>query len=290
MPLFSQLWSISTKGLSQNPLDGKSIDRRCAALVATQASPTDLILERTVRFIQLDEQLTKGFGEPYDQDRARAYGFLLEGRGRGFRTDLNRLVELAADFDFADRQSTVQLHSQYLLARLYEPAIAVAGHPEGLVGPSMYRSLCLRNAFDAIKTFFQAFQSSPAEQILRRSLLTADQVGFVTLLAARLLRIDTPDWDVEHARETFHLSSVIDKVVEKITEAEALRTSAVKVSWGEPASQDKDERSALLHVARKMRRLKEWFETRSSGTELLDHTDGRGEETRKKTGFEGGPY
>ncbi|KAM5376864.1 hypothetical protein ACJZ2D_005351 [Fusarium nematophilum] len=266
--LYCILSVTSTKQSRRNPLDGPYIDICCKTVAAAQSTKLDLILDRFVRLMQMNEQLSRGFGEPHERTLSRPYAFLLEGNGRRFRTELDRIAEAAAHPDVADRRQVFNLYHHYLIARLYEPAVVVADHPGEGVSPSMYRSLCLRNALAAVQSFFDLVLSSPGEGFLRRSIITVDQAAFVMVLSARLLLIDAPDWDVQLARQTLDLSTILDRILERMDEMQALRVRAIETfacEAGDDGLLGESGGGNVAELAQKTRWLKGWFEARLQG-------------------------
>lgn len=281
--------STSFQALRRNPLGGPYVDLSRDALSDMSTSRTDLLLDRIVRMAQMGEKLSQGFGEPHDRDQARSYAFLLEGSGRRFRTELDRLTENTAHPDLAENRPLFELYHQYLIVRLYQPAVTVADRPEEGVPPSMYRSLCLRNCFGAAKEFLDTLLAQPIDAFSHRSILTTDQATFVLLMAARLLLIDAPDWDVTLARRTLDLRTILNQIIARITETEALRTKAVEEFASETGElltgEERKVESRLAEVARKTRWLREWFEARLQGQSMQEQwplgVDGMGVTTRE---------
>ncbi|KAF4973384.1 hypothetical protein FZEAL_9342 [Fusarium zealandicum] len=260
---------ISTKHARRNPLDTPHIDTCCKAIAEAQDRPSELILDHIVRLTQMNEKLSKGFGEPHERTISGPYAFLLEGNGRRFRTELDRLAEESAHPDLAKDRVTFDLYHQYLLVRLYEPAVVVAEHPDEGVAPFIYLSLCLRNSLDAMKSFFDLLLSSSIEATLRYSITTSDHAVFVMVMAARLLLITTPDWDAQSARQTVDLSAMLDRFLDRIDHAEALRKRSIHAFTAVETTgsllEEEDGKSSLSDLAQKTRSLKVWFEARLQG-------------------------
>lgn len=221
--------------------------------------------------IQMSEKLSRAFGESHERTHARPYAFLLEGSGRGFRTELNRIIETAMHPDLEAHKSFFHLWLNYLFVRVYEPATRVKEHEAEGVGPSMYRSLCLRNCLAAAKEYFEILLSEPATEVLYLTLLTSEQTAFVMLLTARLLLIDAPDWDASLARLTLDLIPILDKILERTQEADAARRQAVENFAKETGVMFTEEEmqveSHLAETARKTKWLKESFQARLDGRE-----------------------
>ncbi|KAI5462689.1 hypothetical protein BGZ63DRAFT_453827 [Mariannaea sp. PMI_226] len=254
-----------------NPIDSLYPEMcRVALSEASPSSPPDLFLDRLVRMVQMGEKLSLGFGEPHERDQSRSYVFLLEGRGRRFRTELNRLIEFTAHPELAERQPLFRRYLQYIIVRLYEPAVTVIDRPEDGVPPSRYRCLCLRNCLDAVQEFLELVTSAPPDDFfLHQTIITAHQASFVMAMGARLLLIDAPDWDISIARQRLDLRSYLDKVLACVNEAEELRSKAVKAFAEETAlhitDEEREAEGNLAETARKIRWLREWFEARLQG-------------------------
>jgi hypothetical protein len=222
-----------------------------------------------VQLVQMGEKLSRGFGEPHERDQSRSYAFLLEGSGRRFRTELNRLTEFTAHPELAEHESLFQLYLQYLIVRLYEPAVTVADRPEDGVPPSRYRALCLHNCLGAVQTFLKLLVAQPVDALLYKSIITSDQASFVMFIGARLLLIDVPDWDAALARQQFDLRLFLDEILARVSEAEVLRARAVEEFAMETDISMRDEErqaeSRLTEIAKKTKWLREWFEARLHG-------------------------
>ncbi|KAJ3529961.1 hypothetical protein NM208_g9531 [Fusarium decemcellulare] len=268
--LYCTLSVISTKQSRRNPLETPYVDMCRKDIATAQHGASDLILEHLVRLTQMNEKLSKGFGDPHERTLSRPYAFLLEGNGRSFRTELDRLAEVVASYtELSDHRKMFELYHQYLLVRLYEPAVIVADHPDEGVAPFVYLSMCLHNCLNAMQTFFDLLLSTSAEAILRRSILTADQAAFVMVLAARLLLINTPGWDVESARQKLNLSAVLDQILARIEEAATLHSRKTNVFTTKTNNavpqEEKTDDSHLAGLTHKTRSLRDWFEARLQG-------------------------
>ncbi|KAH6899772.1 hypothetical protein B0T10DRAFT_5247 [Thelonectria olida] len=252
-----------------NPLEGPYPEICRARLSTASSSPADLLIDRLVQLIQMGEKLSRGFGEPHERDQSRSYAFLLEGSGRRFRTELNCLAEFTAHPDLAEHDSLFQLYLQYLIVRLYEPAVTVADRPEDGVPPSRYRALCLHNCLGAVQTFLELVVAQPSDALLYRSIITSEQASFVMFIGARLLLIDAPDWNASLARQQFDLRLFLDKILAHVSGAEALRARAVEEFAMETGISMRDDgrqaESKLAAMAKTTTQLREWFEARLHG-------------------------
>lgn len=219
----------------------------------------------------MSEKLSRAFGESHERGRAKPYAFLLEGSGRGFRTELNRIIETAMHPDLEPHRNFFHLWQNYLLVRLYEPATRVKELEEEGIGPSMYRSLCLRNCLTAAKEYFEILLSESSTTVLYRTLLTSEQSAFVMLMTARLLLIDAPDWDVSVARLTLDFIPILDQVLIQLQEADAARNQAMRAFSKDTGvvftEEEMQTESFLAETARKTRWLREGFQARLEGRE-----------------------
>ncbi|KAF7550549.1 hypothetical protein G7Z17_g5647 [Cylindrodendrum hubeiense] len=272
---FCTLSITSFQASRRDPLSGPYVDVSRDALSDMSTSRTDLLLNGIVHIVQMSDKLSKGFGEPHERDQARSYAFLLEGSGRRFRTQLDRLAENTAHPDIAEHRSFFELYHQYLIVRLYEPAVTVAERPEEGVPPSMYRSLCLRNCLGAAQEFLELLLAQPIDTYLRHSIINTGQAAFVMFMTARLLLIDTPDWDVALARQTLDLRTTLDQIFAHVTEAEELRVRTMEEFAVETGYVVTDEErksgSRLVEMAQKTRWLREWFDARLQGRPMQEH-------------------
>ncbi|KAF5575207.1 hypothetical protein FPCIR_13257 [Fusarium pseudocircinatum] len=207
--LYCVLSIISTRQSRRNPLDIPSMETYLKIVSQAQATPSDHSIEYVVRFVQMGERLSRSFGEPHERTLLSPYAVLLEGTGSRFRNDLSRLAESVPNGNAETYGHTFELYRLYLLVRLFEPAIIVACHPdEG--------------------SFFDILLGSPVDLLLRRSILTHDQVLYVMLQAAKLLLVEIPDWDIQSIRQTLDLTNILDQMVSCYEEATRLRRVAVK--------------------------------------------------------------
>lgn len=273
--------SISTRQSRRNPLDTPYIETCLKNIGQSQAETSDFIAAHIVRLVRMSERLSEGFGEPHKRTLSRPYAFLLEGTGRHFHTDLNRLAASAIYPSLASHSQTFELHRLYLMVRMYEPAIVVACHPDEGVLQFVFLLICLRNCLDAMRSFFDLFLELPVDLVLRYSIITLDHVIFVMLQAIRLLLVEIPDWDIQSAREKLDLGAVLNQIVARYEEADVLREEAVRrFGNSTQTEQDSDEMSSLSKLAREIRWLKHWFEARTQGQRTGDALPielGRGE-------------
>ncbi|KID85895.1 hypothetical protein MGU_07004 [Metarhizium guizhouense ARSEF 977] len=266
----------------QNPLRSQYVDLCCESLKRAREHPSDMFLEHNVRLVQMGEKISEAFGAANDRERGKPYLFLLDDQSRGFREELDALMQSldrqqlldraayahrvpAGEFDDWERFFT--LHYNYLLVRLYEPATFLHEIPEEGGAPSTYRAQCLRNCLFASKAYFDVLFTLPPSQYVYQSITFTEQITFVLVITTRLLLLETSDWDVHFARVTVDFLSVVDRLVQRLEASEAERVRAVgrfvaemgvDATPGEVAAEGR-----VADIARKMRWIRTWFEKRA---------------------------
>ncbi|RGP72314.1 c6 transcription [Fusarium sporotrichioides] len=267
--IYCVLSVLSMRQSRTNPLQTPYINSCLKPFSESQASPSDSVAEHMVRLIQMSERLSEGFGESYERTLSRPFAFLLEGTGRRFHSDLSRLSESVAYPNLASHSQIFELHRLYLLVRLYEPAIIVACHPDEGVAQFYYLLICLRNCLEAMQSFFELFLGLPVEMVMRCSIIAIDQAFYVMLQASRLLLIETPEWDVEFARQTLGFNAVLDRVIARFEEAEELRKKGLR-DFVDTVREEKGEdvASGIARIAKEVQWLKSWFEAKTQGRQM----------------------
>lgn len=281
--------SNSTLFGRQNPLRSQYVDLCCESLKRAREHPSDIFLEHNVRLVQMGEKISEAFGAANDRERGKPYLFLLDDHSRGFRQELDTLMQslnrqqlrdralysqqISAD-RFADWDRFFTLHYNYLLVRLYEPATFLHEIPEEGGAPSTYRSQCLRSCLFAAKSFFDILFTLPPTGYLYPSINFTEQITFVMVITTRLLLLETQEWDVHFARMTMNFLSVVDRLVQRLDASEAERIRAVGVfvaEMGIEASAAEIATSGrIADISNKMRYIRTWFEKRVNKDELPD--------------------
>lgn len=258
---------MSTRQSRRNPLDVPYVESYLKIVSQAQATPSDPSIEYIVRFVQMGERLSRSFGEPHERTLLSPYAVLLEGTGSRFRNDLSRLAESVPNGNVETYSQTFELYRLYLLVRLFEPAIIVACHPDEGVPQFVYLLTCLRNCLQAMQSFFDLLLDSPVGLLLRRSILTYDQILYVMLQAAKLLLVEIPDWDTRSVRQTLDLTNVLDQMVSRYEEAERLRRAAVEQFVFSALEEESTyEMTSTSKLVKEIRWLKYWLESRFQGS------------------------
>ncbi|KAF7552633.1 hypothetical protein G7046_g7349 [Stylonectria norvegica] len=284
--LFCILSINSTKFTRKIPLDTPYINLCCTSLAALRSAPTDLLLERLVRMVQMGEKLCAAFGEPHERGRARPYAFLLEASGVGFRNELDRIMQATTHPELEPYALQFGMYYNYIVMRLYEPATNVKLLEKEGIGPSVYRALCLRNCLNAARAYLDMLLATSATASLYHSIVTAEQTTFALLMAARLLLINTLDWDAAVARQTLDLPAILEQVLARAREVEAVRRRAVYEFAAEAGDVVTEEEmlvdGRLAEMVRRVGWLKEGF-----GARIKGEVDGRLENERFGGGEDG---
>ncbi|KLP06032.1 uncharacterized protein FFB20_14090 [Fusarium fujikuroi] len=264
--LYCVLSIVSTRQSRRNPLDIPYVETYLKIVSQAQATPSDHSIEYIVRFVQMGERLSKSFGEPHKRTLLSPYAVLLEGTGSRFRNDLSRLAESVPIGNAETYGQTFELYRLYLLVRLFEPAIIVACHPDEGVPQFVYLLTCLHNCLHAMQSFFGTLLESPVDLLLRRSMLTYDQILYVMFQAAKLLLVEIPDWDTQSIRQTLGLTNILDQMVSRYEEAERLRRAAVKQFVFSPFGEESpNEVTSTSKLIKEIRWLKCWLESGFQG-------------------------
>ncbi|KAK2593694.1 hypothetical protein QQS21_008602 [Conoideocrella luteorostrata] len=271
----------------QNPLRSQYVDLCCESLKRAREHPSDIFLEHNVRLVQMGEKISEAFGAANDRERGKPYLFLLDDQSRGFREELDSLMEYldrqqlqdralyahqVPSEEFDDWERFFTLHYNYLLVRLYEPATFLHEIPEEGGAPSTYRSQCLRNCLFAAKAYFDILFTLPATQYHYQSITFTEQITFVLVITTRLLLLETKDWDVHFARMTMNFFSVVDRLVHRLEASEADRIRSVRRFVTEMGVETTDAEltteGRVSDISKKMRWIRIWFEKRVNKDEM----------------------
>ncbi|KAF5602985.1 uncharacterized protein FSUBG_7442 [Fusarium subglutinans] len=264
--LYCVLSIISTRQSRRNPLDIPYMETYLKIVSQAQATSSDHSIEYIVRFVQMGERLSRSFGKPHERPLLSPYAVLLEGTGSRFRNDLSRLAESAPNGNIETYGQMFELYRLYLLVRLFEPAIIVACHPDEGVPQFVYLLTCLSNCLDAMQSFFDILLGSPVDLLLRRSILTYDQIIYVMLQAANLLLVEIPDWNTRSIRQTLDLTNILDQMVSRYEAAERLSRAAVRrFVFSTLEEESPDDMTSTSKLAKEIRWLKCWLESRFQG-------------------------
>lgn len=237
----------------------------------------------------MGEKISEAFGAANDRERGKPYLFLLDDQSKGFRDELDALMQSldrqqiqdrsayahqVTPEEFDDWERFFTLHYNYLLVRLYEPATFLQGIPEEGGGPSTYRAQCLRNCLFAAKAYFDILWTLPPSQYLYQSITFTEQITFVIVITTRLLLLETADWDVHFARMTVNFLSVVDRLIQRLDASEATRMREVSRFVTEmnidTTAAEMAVEGRLTDTAKKMRWIRGWFEKRANGDESSD--------------------
>ncbi|KAL7914593.1 hypothetical protein GGI35DRAFT_434777 [Trichoderma velutinum] len=272
----SVLSADSARFSRQNPLSGPYIDICRSLLRQHPECPTDFVLERYVRLMQLSDKISESFHTNTHHDGAEAYLTLVEETAQRLRPELDSIIE-SLGFDqqqfrwpsignVGSHEKSFRLAYNYLLVRLYEPVTRfepVAIEAEN--APLELWHLCLTNYMSATKAYFENLLAiRPDGWYLYQSAITTKPIISVMILATRLHLIKVPGWNAKLACPEFDLSSIIDRFVSHLEEAEeVLKQDIEKFADSielnpKPEEVKKSKRLAVL--AKKAKSVKEWYE------------------------------
>ncbi|KAF4499726.1 hypothetical protein FAGAP_4091 [Fusarium agapanthi] len=253
---------MSTRQSRRNPLDIPYMETYLKIVSQAQATPSDHSIEYIVRFVKMGERLSRSFGEPHEPTLLNPHAVLLEGTGSRFRNDLSRLAESVPNSNIETYGQMFELYRLYLLVRLFEPAIIVAYHPDEGVPQFVYLLTCLSNCLHAMQSFFDVL-GSPVDLLLRRSILTYDQILYVMLQAAKLLLVEILDWNTQSIRQTLDLTNILDQMVSRYEAAERLSRAAMRrFVFSTLEEESPDEMTSTSKLVKEIRWLKCWLESR----------------------------
>ncbi|KAL7932281.1 hypothetical protein V8C35DRAFT_307887 [Trichoderma chlorosporum] len=289
----SVLSADSTRLDRQNPLGGPFVDVCRSLLRQHPECPSDFVLERHVRLIQLNDKISETFSTNFSHNEGEARLSLIEDVSRRLRPELDGIME-SLGFDqqqfrwpsignVSGHEKSFKLAYYYLIVRLYEPTTRFGQAAVETEDASLdLRRRCLTNCMSATRAYFEHLLGPcPDGWYSYQSAIAMKPIIFMMIVAARLLSIDLPGWNAKPAYPEFDLSSIIDRFVSQLEEAEeALKQDNEKfahsISLGmKPNGGSKSKR--LAELAKRAKSVKKWYETRMVGVIV----DGRhGDETR----------
>ncbi|KAK4065150.1 uncharacterized protein Triagg1_8589 [Trichoderma aggressivum f. europaeum] len=260
----------------QNPLNNSYVDLCRSLLRQHPECPTDFVLERYVRLMQLSDKISEAFHTNTRHDGTEAYLTLVKETAQRLRPELNNIIE-SLGFDqqqfrwpsignVGSHEKSFRLAYNYLLARLYEPVTRFEPAAREVEdAPLELWHLCLTNCMSATKAYFEnLLVTRPDGWYSYQSTIATKPIIFVMTLAARLHLIKVPGWNAKLAHLEFDLSSMVDRFVSHLEEAEeALKQDMEKFANSmkanlEPAEMMNSKR--LAQLAKKAKSVKAWYE------------------------------
>lgn len=273
----------------QNPLNGPYVDLCRSLLRQHPECPTDFVLERYVRLMQLSDKISEALHTNTRHDGTEAYLTLVKETAQRLRPELDNIIE-SLGFDqqqfrwpsignVGSHEKSFRLAYNYLLVRLYEPVTRFEpAATEVEDAPLELWHLCLTNCLSATKAYFENLLATrPDGWYPYQSTIATKPIIFVMILAARLHLIKVPGWNAKLAYLEFDLSSVIDHFVSHLEEAEeALKQDVEKFAYSmkmnlKSGGMMKSKR--LAELAKKAKSVKEWYEAERSGVATIERLD-----------------
>lgn len=244
--------------------------------------------------MQLSDKISEAFNTNLYHSGRDSYISLVEETAQRLRPELDSILE-SLGFDqqqfrwpaignVGSHEKSFKLAYNYLTVRLYEPATRFEQATKETEDTSLglWRP-CLTNCLSATKAYFENLLATcPDGWYLYQSTVATKPIIFVMIVAARLLLIDVPGWNAKLAYPEFDLSSVIDRFVSQLEEAEEILKQGIeksahimgfKVKPGEMVKLGR-----LRDMARKANGIKEWYEAKKGGVATDAHLidDARG--------------
>ncbi|KAL7788431.1 hypothetical protein V8C43DRAFT_287552 [Trichoderma afarasin] len=264
----------------QNPLSGPYVDICRSSLRQHPQCPTDFVLERYVRVMQLSDKISESFHTNTRHDGTKAYLALVEETARRLRPELDSIIE-SLGFDqqqfrwpsignVSTHEKSFRLAYNYLLVRLYEPVTRFEpAAMEAEDAPIESWHLCLTNCMSAAQGYLENLLATrPDAWYPYQSTIATKPIIFVMILAARLHLIKIPGWNAKLVYPEFDLSSIIDRFVSHLEEAEEmLKQDVEKFAYStKPNSKlaEMMKSKRLAELAKKAKRVKELYEAERS--------------------------
>ncbi|QYS94225.1 Zn(2)-C6 fungal-type domain-containing protein [Trichoderma simmonsii] len=264
----------------QSPLSGPYVDICRSLLRQHPECPTDFVLERYVRLMQLNDEISERFNTNTHHDGTGAYLTLVKETAQRLRPELDSIMG-SLGFDqqqyrwpsignVGSHEKSFRLAYNYLLVRLYEPVTRFEpATMEAEDAPLGLWHLCLTSCISATKAFLESLLATrPDGWYAYQSAIATRPIIFVMILAARLHLIKIPGWNAKLTYPEFDLSSIIDRFVSHLEEAEeTLEQDIEKFAYStktnsKPAEMMKSKR--LTELAKKAKRVKELYEAERS--------------------------
>ncbi|UKZ73328.1 hypothetical protein TrVFT333_000973 [Trichoderma virens FT-333] len=216
----------------QNPLSGPYVDLRRSLLRQHPECPSDFVLERYVRMMQLNDKISESFHANTIHNGRESYLSLIEESALRLRPELDSAIE-SLGFDqqqvrwpsignVGSHEKSFRLIYNYLIVRLYEPATRFEQATIEMEDASLdlWRR-CLTNSLSATKAYFENLLAArPDGWYTYQSTIVMKPIIFVMIIAVRLLLINVPGWNAQLVYPEFDLSSIIDQFVSQLEEAE----------------------------------------------------------------------
>ncbi|KAJ4864359.1 hypothetical protein T069G_00889 [Trichoderma breve] len=265
----------SVRSGRQNPLSGPYVDLCRSLLRQYPECPTDFVLERYVRLMQLSDKISETFDTNTRHDGAEAYLTLVKETAQRLRPELDSIIG-SLGFDqqqyrwpsignVGSHEKSFRLAYNYLLVRLYEPVTRFEpATMEAEDAPLGLWHLCLTSCISATKAYLESLLATrPDGWYAYQSAIATRPIIFVMILAARLHLIKIPGWNAKLAYPEFDLSSIIDRFVSHLEEAEEmLKQDIEKFAYSTKTNSKQAEMmksKRLAELAKKAKRVKELY-------------------------------
>ncbi|KAH8671233.1 hypothetical protein BX600DRAFT_509921 [Xylariales sp. PMI_506] len=221
---------------------------------------TDSNLVKLFRLQQAVDRISEVFVAHSNPVRDEAFTYILTDEMRPIRSQIDKIFET---FDSEQVQyASFWLHYNHALVRLYEPATWIPTPP--VAGQDSFcQCQCLLYCLRAAESFFNALLTSSPEELLSRSFVSSAELVDVLVTTSRLLLLETTDWDLEAARRTLDLPSIMDQMMAMFTSASLLRKQrALESGAGPEDNPDVEKEDPFIKYVNKVKWIKSWFQGR----------------------------
>ncbi|KAH7326350.1 hypothetical protein B0I35DRAFT_132422 [Stachybotrys elegans] len=269
-----------------NPMRSRYVDICSDSLGWARENETDFFAERNIRMMQIMEKIFDTFGSTNSGEPPKPYLTLLANHSRAIQLELDALLgTVNSEFDRLDAiyapskspeifvylRKKFALEYNYLLMRLYEPATHLQKVSENNAAPDMLRPIYARNCLYAAKRFFDTLFALTSSEVIYETIVLMEHVTYMLVVTSRILLMDQPGWDLEHARATIDLLAVLDRLKERLLSIEVVcRHDAERFAhdvMGVPATPEEMQATGYgTEMAKKVSFLREWYDARTSGS------------------------
>ncbi|KAI1875337.1 hypothetical protein JX265_004395 [Neoarthrinium moseri] len=218
----------------------------------------DSYLVRMIRLQQVVDRISATFPAGSES------GVPVQSLMRGIQPIHTQINEICGNIEQGQVQNmTFWMKYNYVLVRLYEPATRLSTTVTGQ--NALHRSQHLTSCLQAVKSFFTFLLSSTPADLLYRPFTCSAELITVTVTASRLLLLDVDGWDLDAARQTLDLVSIMDELIAAFDNASLLqkRRAVEPIEGGflPKDNPDDEKEDVFIKYVHKIKWIKVWFQT-----------------------------
>ncbi|KUJ18025.1 uncharacterized protein LY89DRAFT_781130 [Mollisia scopiformis] len=228
------------------------IEHCCTALDEAAEYTTDIYLTALVRIqLFLCKAIESLPLEEADRSSAtlRMYVKSMQKELQDFRASLSNSGSYTSRLSY----DLLLLHSYSVETSLLEIGLYEPHHTTSQT-PNLRHLDQLSSCLTATKTFFDHWFQVPNTIYILLPIVAWSELANVTMAASRLVLLEYPGWDLEHAREVADFANTLDRLAARIEEAMESLFAGNKGA---------DAEGVLLRYAQRLRWVKGWYEARS---------------------------